>query len=336
MFASKTPWIVLLMLWMIGSTWWHVCKIKQLCVEGKQSPDVTTEATVPETPPGADGYTIADGTNFRLDLPGNFSFAKSGANANMNTLGGSLQPMITYLKANPGRTLDIIGYYTPAETNATSFPDLGEARAEGIKQYLVQQGIPASSITIKGKQRSLPVKSQSDSLYGGIDFAFSGTVEDSAPADTVLTDLSTTTTVAPANAAPEELTLTPGITEEGLAAAEKFTSVFEPIDLYFPLAEANYIKTPDTQKFFEEAIKYLADHKDKKLLLTGYTDNSGPDDVNLRLSRDRANQVKARLRKSGIDSDQITVEAKGEADPKASNDTREGRKANRRVTVVVQ
>jgi OmpA-OmpF porin, OOP family len=46
--------------------------------------------------------------------------------------------------------------------------------------------------------------------------------------------------------------------------------------------------------------------------------------------------VKVRLRESGIDQGQIAVAAKGETDPKASNATRAGRKANRRVTVVVE
>jgi OOP family OmpA-OmpF porin len=55
----------------------------------------------------------------------------------------------------------------------------------------------------------------------------------------------------------------------------------------------------------------------------------------MRLSRDRASDVKAKLRQSGISSDQILVEAKGETTPKADNSTLSGRKANRRVTVVV-
>ena len=334
MFATKTPWIVLLVLWMMGSTWWHVCKIKQLCANDVQPSTATTEETALVTPAGEDGLTITDGSNFRIDLPGNFSFARSSANANLNLLGGSLESVVKYLKDNPNRTLEIIGYYRPDETNSTGLPDLGQARAEGIKQYFVQQGIPGSSISIKGVKRQLPVRSGSDSIQGGIDFAFSGAI--AAPTPELPTSTADTVVATPTTSVPASITLSAGITEEELAAAEKFKSVFEPIDLYFPLAEANFIKTPDTQKFFDEAAKYLATHKDKKLLLTGHTDNSGPDEVNLRLSRDRANGVKSRLRKSGLNLEQIVVDAKGEAEPKASNETREGRKANRRVTVVVQ
>jgi OOP family OmpA-OmpF porin len=317
MLTSKTPWIILLILWMIGSTWWHVCKIKQVCPNDM----------LPTTQAGADGYTIADGNLFRLDLPGNFSFAKSGANANLNTLGGSLESMVAYLKANPGRTVEITGYYDSRETNASSFANLGLARAEGIKQYLVQQSIPTIALTTKGVERGLPFTTTGDSLRGGVDFAFGGT---EPAANTTPAEPSTP------SSPPSTASTTMPKTEKELAEAEKFTSIFKPIDLYFPMGEANYIKTTDTQRFFDEATKFLTTNKDKKLLLTGHTDDSGPAEVNMRLSRDRANEVKAKLRKSGIKSEQIVVKAKGESEPKADNKTAAGRKANRRVTVVVQ
>lgn len=322
---NKTPWIILLILWMIGSTWWHVCKIKQLCGNVPEPAAASTDSTLYTTPAGADGYTIADGNRFRLDLPGNFSFARSGANANMNTLGGSLESMIAYLKANPDRKLEIAGYFDPSEKNTSTFPSLGLARAEGIKQYLTQQGIAAESLTTKGEERNLPFNTaKGDSLFGGIYFTFTGE-EPAATADTV--DLTV---------APPVVKITEPTTEKQLAEGEKFTSVFKPIDLYFPLGEANYIRTKETKRFFDEAAAFLASHRDKKLKLTGHTDNSGPDDVNMRLSRERANDVKAKLRKSGINVSQIDVSAKGETQPKADNSTISGRKANRRVTVVVE
>lgn len=323
MFTTKTPWVILLFLWMAGSTWWHVCKIKQLCADDAPAVTASADSAVLTTPPSADGFTIADENRFRLEFPGNFTFAKSGANANMNALGGQMGSLVTYLTGHPDRTLNIRGYYMASEKNSTSFANLGLARAEGIRQYLVQQGVPAASLTTTGVLRDVPLTASGDSLIGGLDFVFGGMTKMDA------IDTLTTTPPAP-------LSVAAGITEEGLAAKEKYTSVFEPINLYFPLSEANYIKTAETAKFFDEATKYLATHKDKKLVLTGYTDSTGPDGVNLRLSRDRANDVKAKMRKSGIPAGQIVTEGRGEANPVASNDTREGRKANRRVMVVVK
>lgn len=318
---TKTLWIFLLLLWMIGSTWWHVCKIKQLCADDLRPTEIrSTDTPLFTTPSGADVFTIADGNKFRLELPGNFSFDRSDANANMNTLGGSLETLISYLKENPDRTIEVIGYYAPAETNKSSFENLGLARAEGIKQYLVQQGIPAASITTKGVERNLPFTTNGDSFKGGIDFAFGGT----EPAETT------------PSTSESLIVIDEPTSEKELAEGQKYTSVFEPIDLYFPLGEANYIKTSETKKFFDEAAKFLSTNKGKKLILTGHTDNSGPEDANMRLSKDRANEVKSKLRKSGIESDQIEVIAKGESEPKADNKTLSGRKANRRVTVVVK
>jgi OOP family OmpA-OmpF porin len=377
MFAHKTPWIVLLVVWIGGAIWWHVCKIKQLCADARESAAVvnsTSDESI-RIPP----LLISDGTRFQLDLPGNFSFAQSDANAVMGTLLGSLDSLTAYLKANPGRTLTITGYYLASEKNKTSLSNLGAARAEAIKQYLEQQGVAKRNLTATGRlaDESQPgiitAMPKGDSLYGGLAFTFGGNEPAVATAatttDTVLTDLTVAEKAVAEKAVPEKTDVekttvekreksdkkedakaekTPASvaekpvtgpipkTEEGLAAAEKYKSVFTPISLYFPLNEANYISTGETKKFFKEASDYLKKHKNKKLQVTGYTDNAGPNDVNLRLSRDRANSVKQKLRKSGIRADQITVVAKGEKEPKYSNDSREGRKANRRVSVVVQ
>lgn len=126
-------------------------------------------------------------------------------------------------------------------------------------------------------------------------------------------------------------------TEQGLAEAEKFTGdVFKTLDLYFPLGRTDYLRTPDNQRFVEEAQKFLREHPDQKLLLTGHTDNSGDDALNLRLSKRRAEAVKDRLRRLGIPANQLATDGKGETQPKADNATADGRRANRRVSIVVQ
>ena len=131
MFSTKIPWVILLVLWILGSAWWHVCRIKQLCPYDLQSTVVPADTTLLAAPVAVNKYIIEDGNRFQLVLPGSFSFAKSGANANMTTLGGSLDPMITYLKANTGRTLELIGYYAPSEANPYNFPQPGSGPGGG-------------------------------------------------------------------------------------------------------------------------------------------------------------------------------------------------------------
>jgi len=67
--------------------------------------------------------------------------------------------------------------------------------------------------------------------------------------------------------------------------------------------------------------------------VVGYTDTSGPEAYNQYLAQQRAEAVKNYLAEEGIET--VEVEARGEENPIASNDDREGRQQNRRVEVTV-
>ncbi len=68
----------------------------------------------------------------------------------------------------------------------------------------------------------------------------------------------------------------------------------------------------------------------------GYTDNTGEDAANLKLSSERAAAVKAALVATGIADARLESEGYGEQHPAESNDTEEGRAANRRIAVSVR
>ncbi|MEI7586176.1 OmpA family protein [Runella sp.] len=290
----KTLAWILLIGWIGGSTYWHVCKIKQLC-DGP-APAVT----VPDyaVPP----LSIIDGEKLNLVSSTNFGFKKSVADPNFANVKKELDSLAIYLKGNLDRKVTITGLYSSVEKNTASFADLGLARADAIKQYLIQGGVPAGQLGTASKLVDLAF-SPEDSTHGA-EFGF----------DSLLIPK----------------------TEEALAAAEKYEDVFKPLDLYFKTGSAEYIKTADNQKFLEEAKNYLAANKGKKMSLTGHTDNVGADDRNMTLSGTRAAGVKAAFIKYGIATEQLVTDAKGETQPKASNDVPEGRKANRRVSIVVQ
>ncbi|MDB4965134.1 MAG: OmpA/MotB domain protein [Myxococcales bacterium] len=71
-----------------------------------------------------------------------------------------------------------------------------------------------------------------------------------------------------------------------------------------------------------------------RIRVEGYTDNVGPPDMNLRLSRERADSVKEALIQRGVPRDRLRTEGYGEAHPIAPNRTRAGRAKNRRVEFV--
>ncbi len=69
--------------------------------------------------------------------------------------------------------------------------------------------------------------------------------------------------------------------------------------------------------------------------ISGFTDNVGKAEDNIVLSQARANAVKKYLSDKGIDNTRIITKGYGSSDPKASNETKEGRAVNRRVEITV-
>ncbi len=69
--------------------------------------------------------------------------------------------------------------------------------------------------------------------------------------------------------------------------------------------------------------------------IAGYTDNIGSDDVNMRISLQRANAVRDYLIQNGVDGSRVSAKGYGKDSPIADNSTDEGRSENRRVEFVV-
>jgi outer membrane protein OmpA-like peptidoglycan-associated protein len=94
---------------------------------------------------------------------------------------------------------------------------------------------------------------------------------------------------------------------------------------------------PIAQDRLNQVAKSLKELDDDKLVsIEGFTDSRGADDMNMKLSTDRANAVKNYLVSQGVKPEKVRSIGRGEANPVASNDTPEGRANNRRVEIVVQ
>ena len=83
-----------------------------------------------------------------------------------------------------------------------------------------------------------------------------------------------------------------------------------------------------------EKLKDYIESKNYKISITGYTDSKGTKEYNKELSLRRAESVEEKLIELGLAPEKI-IETKGNGDlnPVASNDTEEGRAANRRIEV---
>jgi len=71
-----------------------------------------------------------------------------------------------------------------------------------------------------------------------------------------------------------------------------------------------------------------------KVLIAGHTDSIGSDAYNFALSQRRAQSVKDKLLAKGVPSDRLFTKGYGEERPIATNQTAEGRAANRRVEII--
>jgi len=89
---------------------------------------------------------------------------------------------------------------------------------------------------------------------------------------------------------------------------------------------------PDSFPMLQEIVQLLkANPSIKKMRIEGHTDNRGGAAMNLDLSKRRAASVRAWLVQHGIEPGRLESEGYGLTRPIASNDTAEGRQANRRV-----
>lgn len=299
MSKNNTLWWILLLGWIGAGTWWHNCRIKQLCDEPLSS--FSSQPAKKSASP----FQLQDGTDFSLSSQGNFGFARSGAEPNLGMVQPQIDSLVAYLQTNPGKTLVIKGYYESEERNDTSWPNLGVARAEGLKALLLSRGIQGNRLSTEGVLNDELVF-EADSLNGGLEVGFG-------------------MPLAPAAA-----------TDEELANQQKFNGIFKPLDLYFKLGSSQYIKTKDNETFVKEAKAYLKANPDKKLLLTGHTDNTGTSAGNLALSKRRAASVKRMLVRQGMTASQLVTDGKGQQEPKADNSTADGRATNRRCAIIVQ
>ncbi|TVQ69938.1 MAG: OmpA family protein [Oceanospirillales bacterium] len=93
--------------------------------------------------------------------------------------------------------------------------------------------------------------------------------------------------------------------------------------------------TEESREQVQQLGKSLLDIGITRLRVEGHADNLGDPDYNLGLSQQRADAVAIEISALGLSRDFIQSQGLGSMYPVASNETREGRAQNRRVTIIV-
>jgi outer membrane protein OmpA-like peptidoglycan-associated protein len=89
-------------------------------------------------------------------------------------------------------------------------------------------------------------------------------------------------------------------------------------------------------RLLKQVAQTLQAHPEIRIIrIEGHTDSRGRDVVNQRLSELRAQAVRRYLVKQGVDPERLVAVGYGESMPIASNRSRRGRMANRRVEFTI-
>ncbi|MCU4589365.1 MULTISPECIES: OmpA family protein [Acinetobacter] len=92
---------------------------------------------------------------------------------------------------------------------------------------------------------------------------------------------------------------------------------------------------PNFYSTLNKVAQILAEDNKSAILVTGYTDSTGNDSINIPLSQARAQSVANYLSGQGVSSARINAQGYGSANPIASNATADGREQNRRVEISI-
>ena len=104
-------------------------------------------------------------------------------------------------------------------------------------------------------------------------------------------------------------------------------------DVLFATGKADV--APGAQRSIDKLAAFLQSNPTRAVLVEGHTDNAGSEDLNLKLSQQRADAVKELLVRKGITPGRIDATGYGMKYPTVPNDSPSGRQQNRRVEIVI-
>ena len=92
---------------------------------------------------------------------------------------------------------------------------------------------------------------------------------------------------------------------------------------------------PVSETNLAKLAKILNKYPETNILIEGHTDDTGSDDYNMALSKNRAQSVSLYLATIEVASARFSIAGYGEKQPIVTNDSPEGRQKNRRVDIAV-
>ncbi len=212
-----------------------------------------------------------------------------------------LQSLYDRYQRDPKQALEVTGYYFPGEKAPDEFSSMGLYRAEEIKQLLIAKGVPADNIRGLDRQKSgaAPAAGEPFDIAG---FAWARMTGDDDEDDK------------------------PKVEIVEVSDAE--------FDIRFPFSKNTAELNAEAEAYLKKLAERVAQTKET-ISITGHTDNVDSEAFNMQLGQQRADFIRERLVAYGVDANLIDVSSQGLNSPKASNATAEGRRINRRATILL-
>ncbi|GAB3952936.1 OmpA family protein [Spirosoma harenae] len=110
-------------------------------------------------------------------------------------------------------------------------------------------------------------------------------------------------------------------------------SVIPLNNIFFDTGKAEL--RPESSPELDRLVTNLNESPKMTIEVRGHTDNTGSNEINNKLSQDRADAVREYFISKGIEPDRVASKGFGESKPIATNDTEAGRQQNRRVEFVI-
>ncbi|TYA74331.1 OmpA family protein [Seonamhaeicola marinus] len=305
---KKTSYILGILLTILIGTLLYIYLCCSECCGKKESGDnLPKEEQVDIKTATKNAFLISDAKgDFKIEIPDNFNFKTSDfsilepVSANIDS---EVLKLKDYLISNPLKDLEITGFYKSDEVNNSAYPNLGLARANAVKNYLVTHGVPAKQIDTFGKLNDDINPDKANMLFGPLQF------------NMITLDASDTSVLE--------------------ALEKECDSVRKnPIVLHFKTGQAAISLTSEQRQKIA-AISHCVDKLGVKVQVVGHTDKTGDATQNIQLGLNRADFASKYLIANGILKDNIEVSSKGQSEPIADNTTDEGKAQNRRTVITI-
>jgi outer membrane protein OmpA-like peptidoglycan-associated protein len=242
--------------------------------------------------------------DFSINYQENFNFAESDfkiVDPLHQKVTAGVFAIQKFLEGQPNQTLSITGFFDESEDNDSAFPNLGMARANAIKNFMVGKGIPVGQLAINGMAKN--EMEPTEGIYLG----------------------------------PCAFTInTTELPEEGAleALAQKISD--NPLQLRFETGESKISLNTQQRQKFANIVSYLDKDPNATCIIEGHTDNTGTPETNRALGKERAEFAKQYLIGQGLAPKRIETVSFGSERPIAPNDTEAGRAQNRRTVINIQ